>query len=177
MEGKIFTVEVNVTLRADASLVGLVSSILNAQPVEPQPASQPAPQPEPQPAPQPEPQPAPQPDEPQPAPQPEPQPAPQPEPQPAVQPEPKKRTRTKKEEPQPAPQPEPQPAPQPELQTAPQPSQAASTFDDLKAAFFPKLQGHREEIRNKLQELGVPSLSALDESKYPEMISFLNSLS
>ncbi len=172
MEGKIFTVEVNVNLRADASLVGLVSSILNAQPVEPQPA----PQPEPQPAPEPEPQPAPEP---------EPQPAPEPEPQPAPGPEPKKRTRAKKEEPQPAPQPEPQPAPQPEPQHAPQPepqhapqpSQAASTFDDLKAAFFPKLQGHREEIRNKLQELGVPSLSALDESKYPEMISFLNSLS
>ena len=39
-----------------------------------------------------------------------------------------------------------------------------------------KIAEHREEIKEKLNELGAPSVTRLDPSKYVEMIDFLESL-
>jgi hypothetical protein len=40
-----------------------------------------------------------------------------------------------------------------------------------------KVNGHREEIKAKLNSLGAPSVTKLNPAKYTEMFSFLNALS
>jgi hypothetical protein len=40
-----------------------------------------------------------------------------------------------------------------------------------------KINGHREEIKEKLNSLGAPSVTKLDPAKYVEMFTFLNALS
>ena len=86
--------------------------------------------------------------------------------------------------PAPAPQPAPAPAPQPApaAPAAPQPAPAAPaapqvTIEQVRQALAAKVNGHREEIKEKLNSLGAPSVTKLDPAKYAEMFTFLNSLS
>ena len=39
-----------------------------------------------------------------------------------------------------------------------------------------KVNEHRDEIKQKLNELGAPSVTKLDPAKYDEMYNFLESL-
>ena len=60
---------------------------------------------------------------------------------------------------------------------APAPAKPASiSIDEVRAALAKKVNTHREEIKEKLTELGAPSVTKLDSSKYEEMLNFLNSL-
>lgn len=52
----------------------------------------------------------------------------------------------------------------------------AVSIDEVRAALAKKVNAHRDEIKNKLNELGSPSVTKLDSSKYREMLDFLNSL-
>jgi hypothetical protein len=65
--------------------------------------------------------------------------------------------------------PVPAPAPAPE---------ATSSLDieDLRTKLKDKVNEHRETIKAKLTELGAPSVTKLDKSKYQEMYDFLISL-
>ena len=83
--------------------------------------------------------------------------APKPAPAPAVQ----------APKPAPAPAPAPKPAPAPE---------ATVTIDDVRIELAKKVDKHREAIKAKLGELGAPSVTKLDPSKYNEMLYFLTSL-
>jgi len=100
---------------------------------------------------------------PAPAPQPAPQPAPAPAPAANLAPAPAAPTA-----PAPAPAPAPQPAPAPAPQV---------TIEQVRQALAAKVNGHREEIKEKLNSLGAPSVTKLDPAKYIEMFTFLNSLS
>lgn len=87
--------------------------------------------------------------------------------------------------PAPAPAPAPQPAPvakpasaAPAHSPAPTTSAAPSvTIEQVRQALAAKVNGHREEIKAKLNSLGAPSVTKLDPAKYVEMFSFLNALS
>lgn len=69
-------------------------------------------------------------------------------------------------------------------ETAPKPlqpesqAQPASTIsiESVRAVLATKVNDHREAIKNKLNELGAPSVTKLDPSKYQEMYDFLNNL-
>ena len=50
------------------------------------------------------------------------------------------------------------------------------TIDDVRKALSLKVNSHRAEIKAKLDELGAPSVTRLDPSKYSEMYNFLESL-
>lgn len=50
------------------------------------------------------------------------------------------------------------------------------TIESVRAVLATKVNDHREAIKNKLNELGAPSVTKLDPSKYQEMYDFLNSL-
>lgn len=50
------------------------------------------------------------------------------------------------------------------------------SIDDVREALSKKVATHRSEIKEKLTELGAPSVTKLDKSKYSEMLNFLNSL-
>lgn len=98
----------------------------------------------------------------------------------------------------PAPAAKPAPAQAPAAKPAPAPAPAANTakpvqtqtsapaapaakpasisIDEVRAALAKKVNAHREEIKEKLTELGAPSVTKLDSSKYEEMLNFLNSL-
>lgn len=52
----------------------------------------------------------------------------------------------------------------------------AVTIEDVRAALASKVNDHRDAIKAKLDELGAPSVTKLDPSKYEEMHKFLNSL-
>ena len=85
------------------------------------------------------------------------------------------------EQPKPAPakpaeQPKPTaPVEQPKL--AATPAQSSITIDSLRELAMTKMNAHRVEIKQKLTELGTPSITKLDASKYQEMFEFLKSLS
>ena len=49
-------------------------------------------------------------------------------------------------------------------------------IETVRAALSKKVNDHRSEIKAKLTELGAPSVTKLDPSKYQEMYNFLNSL-
>lgn len=51
------------------------------------------------------------------------------------------------------------------------------TIEQVRQALAAKINGHREEIKNKLNSFGAPSVTKLDPAKYSEMFTFLNSLS
>jgi hypothetical protein len=51
------------------------------------------------------------------------------------------------------------------------------SIDDVRKLLVTKINNHRPEIKDKLSELGAPSVTKLDQSKYSDFISFLNSLS
>ena len=50
------------------------------------------------------------------------------------------------------------------------------SIEDVREALSKKVATHRSEIKEKLTELGAPSVTKLDKSKYSEMWNFLNSL-
>lgn len=50
------------------------------------------------------------------------------------------------------------------------------SIEDVREALSKKVANHRSEIKEKLTELGAPSVTKLDKSKYSEMLNFLNSL-
>ena len=77
------------------------------------------------------------------------------------------------EQPKPAPA---KPAEQPKPE-APAPTQSSITIDSLRELAMTKMNAHRAEIKQKLTELGTPSITKLDASKYQEMFEFLRNLS
>lgn len=50
------------------------------------------------------------------------------------------------------------------------------SIEDVREALSKKVAAHRNEIKEKLTELGAPSVTKLDKSKYSDMLNFLNSL-
>lgn len=84
----------------------------------------------------------------------------------------------------PASKPESKPASKPAAPAAkPESKPAADTapsdnvsIEDVREALSKKVATHRNEIKEKLTELGAPSVTKLDKSKYSEMLDFLNSL-
>ena len=50
------------------------------------------------------------------------------------------------------------------------------SIEDVREALSKKVAAHRSEIKEKLTELGAPSVTKLDKSKYSDMLNFLNSL-
>ena len=93
-----------------------------------------------------------------------------PEPKPELKPE-------TKPELKPETKPEPKPEPKPETKPEPKPEPKSSIkIDDIRKLLQQKVTNHRADIKNKLSELGAPSVTKLDEGKYEEMYNFLNSL-
>ena len=90
----------------------------------------------------------------------------------------------------PAPQPAPAPAPKPQAPAAaPAPTKPAATpapgapaaqaassasksIEDVRAMLAKKVNEHRDVIKQKLNELGAPSVTKLDPAKYDEMFNF-----
>ena len=73
---------------------------------------------------------------------------------------------------------EPKPESKPAAPAA-KPANTASdniSIEDVRKALSKKVATHRSEIKEKLTELGAPSVTKLDKSKYSEMLNFLNSL-
>lgn len=71
------------------------------------------------------------------------------------------------------------PAEQPKPATAAPaaaPAQSSITIDSLRELAMTKMNAHRVEIKQKLTELGTPSITKLDVSKYQEMYDFLKGL-
>ena len=66
--------------------------------------------------------------------------------------------------------------PAPSAPAAPAASSASKTIEDVRAELAKKVNDHRDAIKNKLTELGAPSVTKLDPSKYDEMYNFLASL-
>ena len=79
--------------------------------------------------------------------------------------------------PVPAPEKPATPAPVKPTATAPASVSTSITIEQVRQALATKINGHREEIKNKLNSLGAPSVTKLDPAKYSEMFTFLNSLS
>lgn len=79
--------------------------------------------------------------------------------------------------PAPAPEKPVTPAPAKPTATAPTSVSTSITIEQVRQALATKINGHREEIKNKLNSLGAPSVTKLDPAKYSEMFTFLNSLS
>lgn len=50
------------------------------------------------------------------------------------------------------------------------------TIEDVRKALSEKVNAHRNEIKDKLTELGAPSVTKLDQSKYQDMYDFLIAL-
>ena len=50
------------------------------------------------------------------------------------------------------------------------------SIEDVRKALSSKVNEHRQEIKEKLEELGAPSVTKLDPSKYEEMYNYLTSL-
>ena len=62
---------------------------------------------------------------------------------------------------------------------APKPADEESneiSIEDVRKALSLKVNSHRSEIKDKLTELGAPSVTKLDPSLYQEMLDFLNAL-
>lgn len=55
-------------------------------------------------------------------------------------------------------------------------TQSSITIDSLRELAMTKMNAHRVEIKQKLTELGTPSITKLDVAKYQEMYDFLKSL-
>ena len=51
------------------------------------------------------------------------------------------------------------------------------TIEDVRKLLSQKVVSHREEIKEKLTELGAPNVSTLKAESYSEMVAFLSSLS
>lgn len=59
---------------------------------------------------------------------------------------------------------------------AAEPAKPALSIEDVRQELVKKVNAHREEIKAKLTELGAPSVTKLDPSKYEEMYNYLTSL-
>lgn len=86
------------------------------------------------------------------------------------------------EKPAPA-KPTPQPAAPAQTQSAAEPapsapaaSSASKSIEDVRGMLAKKVNEHRDVIKQKLNELGAPSVTKLDPAKYDEMYNFLESL-
>nr|DAQ60101.1 MAG TPA: protein of unknown function (DUF3597) [Caudoviricetes sp.] len=55
-------------------------------------------------------------------------------------------------------------------------SSVSKSIEDVRAMLAKKVNEHRDVIKQKLNELGAPSVTKLDPSKYDEMYNFLESL-
>ena len=67
-------------------------------------------------------------------------------------------------------------APAPAAPAAPAPAAPEISINEVRKVLAEKVNEHRTEIKDKLTELGAPSVTKLDKSKYQEMLNFLNSL-
>lgn len=56
------------------------------------------------------------------------------------------------------------------------PAEPAVSIEDVRKVLAEKVNEHRAAIKDKLTELGAPSVTKLDPSKYNEMYDFLKSL-
>lgn len=72
------------------------------------------------------------------------------------------------------------PEPTPVVAAKPEPTTAVAaksiTIEDVRKVLSEKVNDYRTEIKNKLTELGAPSVTKLDQDKYQEMYNFLISL-
>lgn len=66
--------------------------------------------------------------------------------------------------------------PAPSAPAAPAASSASKSVEDVRAMLAKKVNEHRDVIKQKLNELGAPSVTKLDPAKYDEMYNFLESL-
>lgn len=66
--------------------------------------------------------------------------------------------------------------PAPSAPVAPAASSASKSIEDVRGMLAKKVNEHRDVIRQKLNELGAPSVTKLDPAKYDEMYNFLESL-
>lgn len=66
--------------------------------------------------------------------------------------------------------------PAPSVPAAPAASSASKNIEDVRGMLAEKVNEHRDEIKQKLNELGAPSVTKLDPAKYDEMYNFLESL-
>lgn len=66
--------------------------------------------------------------------------------------------------------------PAPSAPAAPAASSASKSFEDVRGMLAKKVNEHRDVIKQKLNELGAPSVTKLDPAKYDEMYNFLESL-
>ena len=64
----------------------------------------------------------------------------------------------------------------PSAPAAPAASSANKSIEDVRAMLAQKVNAHRDAIKSKLNELGAPSVTKLDPSKYDEMYDFLANL-
>lgn len=55
-------------------------------------------------------------------------------------------------------------------------SSPSITIEQVRQALALKVNAHRNEIKDKLTELGAPSVTKLDPAKYADMLNFLNQL-
>ena len=66
--------------------------------------------------------------------------------------------------------------PAPSAPAAPAASFASKNIEDVRGMLVKKVNEHRDVIKQKLNELGAPSVTKLDPAKYDEMYNFLESL-
>lgn len=66
--------------------------------------------------------------------------------------------------------------PAPSAHAAPAASSASKSIEDVRGMLAKKVNEHRDVIKQKLNELGAPSVTKLDPAKYDEMYNFLESL-
>lgn len=64
----------------------------------------------------------------------------------------------------------------PAAPAAPVPSTTSITIESIREELSKKVNDFRNEIKEKLNELGAPSVTKLDKSKYQEMYNFLMAL-
>lgn len=66
--------------------------------------------------------------------------------------------------------------PAPSAPAAPAASSASKSIEDVRGMLAKKVNEHRDVIKQKLNELGAPSVTKLDPAKYDEMYNFLELL-
>lgn len=66
--------------------------------------------------------------------------------------------------------------PAPSAPAAPAAFSASKSIEDVRGMLAKKVNEHRDVIKQKLNELGAPSVTKLDPAKYDEMYNFLESL-
>lgn len=66
--------------------------------------------------------------------------------------------------------------PAPSAPAAQAASSASKSIEDVRGMLAKKVNEHRDVIKQKLNELGAPSVTRLDPAKYDEMYNFLESL-